>query len=73
MPPHIGTPAPITRTPSIPASYMTAATGDLWRVKAWMGHSSVTVTEIYAHHLPQHDDAAEQSAGQARLRKREAA
>jgi integrase len=54
-------------------TYMTAATGDLWRVEAWMGHSSVTVTEIYAHHLPKHDDAAEQSAGLARLRKREAA
>jgi integrase len=54
-------------------TYMTAATGDLWRVKAWMGHSSVTVTEIYAHHLPRHDDAAEQSMGLARLREREAA
>jgi integrase len=32
--------------------------GDLREVQEYMGHSSVTVTEVYAHFIPRQDAAA---------------
>ena len=34
----------------------------LWKIKDWMGHSSITVTEIYAHSSTNYDDDIEKLA-----------
>lgn len=51
-------------------SYGTVAAriyGDLRDVQRFMGHASITTTEIYAHFLPRLDDAQRGSAGLAAL------